>query len=70
MKRGNQAGDACLEGLEGSANVVKAASTAHRTPVHDAARWFCELDWVVDGIRERNYYGSRQRWCVAWVQAA
>ena len=37
-------GGACLDELEGSANVVKATSVAHRTPVHDAARWFCEFD--------------------------
>ncbi len=43
---------ACLEELEGSANVVKAASVAWRTLTHDAERWFCELDWMVDGIRE------------------
>ena len=59
-----------MEGLEGSANVVSATSAAHRTPVHDAARWFYELDWAVDGIRERNYYGSRRAWCVVWIQAA
>ncbi len=34
---------ACLDELEGSANVVKATSAAHRTPVHDAARWFVNL---------------------------
>ena len=45
-------------------------STAHCPPVHDAVRWFCELDWVVDGIRERNYYGSRRAWCVVWIQEA
>ena len=36
----------------GSARVVNATTAAHQTPAHDAARWFCELDWVVDGIRE------------------
>ena len=40
------------EGLEGSANVVKAASVAWRRLTHVAESWFCELDWVVDGIRE------------------
>jgi hypothetical protein len=45
--------------FERSANAVKATSPAHRTPVHDDTEWFCELDWVVDAIREKNYYGSR-----------
>ena len=49
---GNQGGGACLEELEGTANVVKATSAAHRTPVHYADRWFCELDGMVDGVRE------------------
>jgi len=52
VKRGNQGGGTCLEEFEGSANVVKATSAAHRTPVHDADRRFCELEWMVDGIRE------------------
>ena len=43
---------ACLEELEGSANVVKAASVAWRPLTHDAERLFCELDWMVDGVRE------------------
>ena len=30
---------------------MKATSAADRTPVHYADRSFCELDWVVDGIR-------------------
>ena len=38
--------------VEGSANVVKVTSAAHRTPVHHAERWFCTLDGMVDGIRE------------------
>ena len=63
-------GDSCLAELERSANVVKATSAAHRTPVHDDARWFCELDWPVDGIRESNYHGPCRGWCIAWVQAA
>ena len=37
---------------------------------HHAERWFCELDWMVDGIRELYYDGSRRGWCVTWVQAA
>ena len=41
-----------LEEFEGGANVVKATSAAHRTPVHDDAGWFCELNWLLDGIRE------------------
>ena len=52
---GSQWGGACLEELEGSANVVKATSAAHRTPVHDAARWCREIDGRVDGDREWNY---------------
>ena len=52
VMRGSQGGGVCLEELEGSANVVKATSAAHRTSVHDAERWFCELDGMVDGIRE------------------
>ena len=48
--------------FEGSANVVKATSAAHRTPVHDADRWFCELDSMGDSIREWCYHGSRRRW--------
>lgn len=43
---------ACLEELEGSANVVKAASVAWRPLTHNAERLFCELDWMVDGVRE------------------
>ena len=31
---------------------VQATSAAHRTPVRDVDRWFWELDWIVDGIRE------------------
>ena len=50
--KGSQRGGACPEELEESANVVKAASVAWRTLSHDAERWFCELDWMVDGIRE------------------
>ena len=68
--RGSQGEGVCQEELEGSANVVKAASVAWRPLTHDAERWFCELDWTVDGIREGNYHGSRWGWCVAWVQAA
>ena len=30
--------------------VVKATSAARRTPVHDADRWFCELDRGIDGV--------------------
>ena len=52
MKRGNQGRGACLEEFEGSANVVKATSAAHRTPVHHADRWFCTLDGMVDGVHE------------------
>ena len=53
MKRGNQGGGACLEELERRSNVVKATSTAHRTLVHDAARWHCELDgWMTAFVRE------------------
>ena len=29
--------------------VVKATSAAHRTLVHDADRWACELVWPFDG---------------------
>ena len=36
--------------FEWGANVVKAISAAYRTPVHDADRWRCELDWMVDGV--------------------
>ena len=33
----------CVPGeFEASANVVKATSAAHRTPVQDAAGWVCE----------------------------
>ena len=46
----SQGGGACLEELEGSANVVKAASVAWRPLTHDAERWSCELDWMVDGV--------------------
>ena len=52
VKRGSQGRAACLGELEGSANVVEAASVAHRTPVHDDAGWFCELDGKVDCISE------------------
>ena len=45
--------------FDGSAHAVKATSAVHRTPVHDDAGWFSELDWVVNAIREKNYYGSR-----------
>ena len=50
--RGGQEGGACLEELEGSANVVKAASIAWQPLAYDAERWFCERDWMVDGVRE------------------
>ena len=43
---------ACPEKLEGSANVVKAASVAWRQLTQDAERWFCELDWMIDGLRD------------------
>jgi len=49
----------CQEELEGSGNVVKAAPVAWRPLTHDTERWICELDWMVDGIREGNYHGSR-----------
>ena len=52
MKRGNQGGGACLDELEGSAKLVKAASVAWRTLTHDAERWFCKLDWKDNGIRK------------------
>ena len=61
MKRGNQGGGACLDELEESANVVKAASVAWRTLTHGAERSFRELDGMVDGVRERYYHGSRRR---------
>ncbi len=48
--------------FEGGGNVVKATFAVHRTPVHDAAGWFCELDGRVDGIRELHYDGSRRTW--------
>jgi hypothetical protein len=38
VMRGSQGGGACLEELEGSANVVKAASVAWRPLSHDAER--------------------------------
>ncbi len=50
--RGNRMGGACLEDLEGSVNVVKAASVAWRMLTHGAERWFRELDGMVDGVRE------------------
>jgi hypothetical protein len=59
VKRGNQGRGACLEEFQGSANVVKATSAAHRTPVHDAARWFCELDWMAL-VEDGEVLGSRQ----------
>ena len=52
MKRGNQGRGACPEEFEGSANVVKATSAAWGPLTHHAERWLCELDWMVDGIRE------------------
>ena len=39
-------------GLEGSANVVKAASVNWRMLTHDAERWFRELDGIIDGVHE------------------
>ena len=38
--RGNQGRGACPEEFDRGANVVKATSVTHRTPVHDAAGWF------------------------------
>jgi len=35
-------------------------NAAHRTPVHDAAGWFCKLD----GISESYYDSSGRRWCL------
>ena len=67
---GSQGEGARLEELEGSVNVVKAASVAWRLLTHDVERWMCELDWMVDGIRESNYYGARRGRYVTWVQAA
>ena len=32
----------------------------------DAERWFCELDWMIDRVRELNYHRSRRAWCAAW----
>ena len=52
VKRDNQGRSARPQELERSANVVKATSAAHRTQVHDADRWFYELDWMIDGVRE------------------
>ena len=50
--RCSQRGGACLEELEGSANVVEAAFVAWRPLARDAERWFCELDGMVDGVRD------------------
>jgi len=41
-----------VEEFERGANVVKATSAVHRTLVHDAAGWFCELYGKVDGVRK------------------
>ena len=35
-----------------SSNRCIPVSAAHRTPVQNAARWFCELDEMVDRVRE------------------
>jgi len=67
--RSGQGGGACLEELEGSANVVKAASVAWRPLTHDAKRWFCELDWMLTAfvsdttmalVEDGEVLGSRQ----------
>ena len=42
----------------------------HLSQLDVAARWFCELDWMVDGVRERYYHGSRRGWCGISVMAA
>ena len=52
VKRSNQGRGARLEEFEGGAYVVKATSDAHRTPVHVANGWSCELDGKVDDIRK------------------
>ena len=41
-----------MDELEESANVVNAASVAWRTLTHDAERWFCEFDRMIDGVGE------------------
>lgn len=40
-----------LEELDGSANLVEATSGSRRALTHDAERWSCELDGMVDGVR-------------------
>ena len=46
--------------LAGGTQWVQAASVAWRTLTDDAERWFCELDWMVNGVGERYYHGSRR----------
>ena len=52
MKRGDQGEMPARRSSRGVGNVVEATSAAHRTPVHDAERSFCEIGGMVDGIRE------------------
>ena len=52
MKRGNQGRGARPEEFEGSANVVNSHLRCLGPLTHHAERWFCELDWMVDGIRD------------------
>ena len=67
--RGSQGEGACLEELEGSANVVKAASVAWRPLTHDAERCFVSLigwltafvtDAVIALVEHGALPGSRQ----------
>jgi len=53
VKRGNQGGGACLEEFEGSANVVKATSPAHRAPVWAPTDGFVSLiGWLTAFVSE------------------
>ena len=51
----------CLDGLERSASIVKAA---YGTAVHYADRWFYEHHWIVDRARGRHYDGFHRAWHV------
>ena len=53
MKRGNQGRGGCLEEFEGGANVVKATSAAHRTPVTTPTDGFVGLiGWLTASVSD------------------
>ena len=63
-----EAGRVLHAALDGGTNFLDTAAPC-RTPTHDAERCSCELDGMVDGIREGYYHGTRRGWYLACAEA-